>query len=650
MLMELFSAVPAGSGASAARSKSLRAQLTLLVSAIVIVPAVLSGLLLGLGARHIARQEVFRFVDGTADFASRAVSIELAHYLTTLGRYRTRDMIREYLQELAGSPSPARQRWLRLRLKNQFARLAEPRRSMDRPTLALAPNGRLLAWAGLPDEQAPVVAARYTPAMLSRAGRPMITDPYLDPIRQVAAVDVMAAVQSAAPPHEVVAVLIWTQYLPEALGPLLAPSDRLPRTAEWVLVNREGYPILDLPSQPGTALRERMMGEAAARARMGQEGTFVGRDYRGQLVVASPRLIPGVKWGLVSKVDLREAYAGIYDLTLIWFGLTVLMIGGGYLLARATAQHILAPIDAISMAARRMAAGDDKARVSLQRDDELGELARDFNIMAEEVYITREELGRLVAERTAELQTAVKNLQRLNEELSTFTYTASHDLAAPLISLQGLSRILLRDHAEQLDEEGVRKLQRLQANVEMLESLVNDLLELSRVGRIETNPVDLDPLTAVADVLSSLHETIASSGVEIAVPEPETCPLVHMEPNRLRQILSNLLSNALKYGATAASPRVEIACQKENDDFVRVTVADNGPGIPPEQRERAFLPFQRLRSAPDVSGTGMGLVIVRKIVEHYGGTIWIDASPGGGAAFSFTVPAARQRDDETAPR
>lgn len=390
----------------------------------------------------------------------------------------------------------------------------------------------------------------------------------------------------------------------------------------------------------------KLTSEAAMRARSGQGGVIVAKDYQGRSVVASPRLIPRLNWCLIAKIDLSEAYAGMYRVTAWWVLLTMLMIAGGYVLARVTAARMVAPVYALSAAARRMAAGDGQARVSLQRDDELGDLAVDFNLMADEVFRTREDLERLVEERTAELQAAIKELQQVNQEMAAFTYSVSHDLAAPLVSLQGLTRILLRDYSDRLDVEGIRRLQRLQVNVQMLESLVNDLLELSRVGRIETNPVDLDPAAAVAEVVTSLQDTITSSGAEIIAPDLGVCPRVHVEPNRLRQILSNLLSNAIKYGVSGTSPRIEITCHGDDARFVRITVADNGPGIPPEQRERVFRPFQRLRGSPDTTGTGMGLAIARKIVEHYGGSIWVDDPPGGGAAFSFTLPRAEPGNGE----
>lgn len=180
------------------RRRSLRAQLTLLVAAVIIVPAVSSGLLLGLGARHTIREEIFRFIDAVSILGAQSIERELAHYQETLNRYRTRESLTRYIRELSEMPPAARRELLRRRMENQLAVLTHPSVRVYRPMLVLSPEGRLLGWSGLSAAEAQVRARRYNPEVLRRAGPAKLTPAYLEPSRRLVAVDVIAAVQDPA--------------------------------------------------------------------------------------------------------------------------------------------------------------------------------------------------------------------------------------------------------------------------------------------------------------------------------------------------------------------------------------------------------------------------------------------------------------------
>jgi PAS domain S-box-containing protein len=241
-----------------------------------------------------------------------------------------------------------------------------------------------------------------------------------------------------------------------------------------------------------------------------------------------------------------------------------------------------------------------------------------------------------------ELERANSTLKRLNEEMTSFAYSVSHDLSSPLVSLQGMAGLLLRDYSDKLDEQGVHRLRRLQANVERMEALVGDLLELSRIGRV-VGRVGVLPVGELArQAVDSIAEIIAQAGVEVSVAEG---PRVHVTGDSMRfhQVFVNLLANAVKYMGDQERPRVEVTWAPE-DEVVRICFADNGMGIAPEYHERIFQPFQRAPQSRDVAGTGMGLAIVRKIVEHHGGRAWVESEAGNGSRFYVTLPKADAAD------
>ncbi len=244
-------------------------------------------------------------------------------------------------------------------------------------------------------------------------------------------------------------------------------------------------------------------------------------------------------------------------------------------------------------------------------------------------------------------QHAAAQLRAKNAELEAFVYTVSHDLQAPVVSMRGFASLLQSRHAGQLDERGSLYVDRIAANAEFLNRLLNDLLELSRVGRLEEPDEDLPVADIVREVIDDLAEPTQAAGVTIR--QPEYWPQVRFSRVRLRQVWSNLLSNAIKFLGQQTAPRVEVGWRilpqdvdLEREDtpatiWAEFWVRDNGIGIHPEYQQRIFRPFQRLKVV-EVDGTGVGLSIVRRIVEGRGGTVRVESAPGQGATFYFTAP------------
>jgi signal transduction histidine kinase len=226
-------------------------------------------------------------------------------------------------------------------------------------------------------------------------------------------------------------------------------------------------------------------------------------------------------------------------------------------------------------------------------------------------------------------------LKAKNAELDSFVYSVSHDLKSPLVSIDGLASMLLGEYAESLDPDARNFLERIQANVQHLERLIADLLALSRIGR-EARPLeDVDLAEIVGAVVDELSVAIGTRGVEIV-----RGPLARVRAIRaqMEQVIRNLLSNAVKYLGDSPTPRVEIRTIAR-DGEIECLVQDNGIGIDPAYHHKVFEMFQRLNDV-EVPGTGLGLPIVKKIVEGAGGRIWIESVRGTGTVVHFTWPLA----------
>jgi len=241
----------------------------------------------------------------------------------------------------------------------------------------------------------------------------------------------------------------------------------------------------------------------------------------------------------------------------------------------------------------------------------------------------------------AQLQTA-RELQDRNNELQSLVYSVSHDLQAPIVSVSGFANLLQARHAGQLDERGLGYVGRIVANAEYLTQLLNDLLELSRVGRIE-EPVEQVEVGPLIDLILAQY-TSSAAYAAVRVVRSADWPVVTYSRTRLRQVFSNLVSNAFKFMGPQPAPRVELSWQEIDAGpgagrLIEFSVQDNGIGIHPDYHQRIFGTFERLKQV-DVAGTGIGLSIVKRIVESRGGTVRLESALGAGSTFHFTVPVA----------
>ena len=232
-----------------------------------------------------------------------------------------------------------------------------------------------------------------------------------------------------------------------------------------------------------------------------------------------------------------------------------------------------------------------------------------------------------------DLVQAEEEIRKKNKELESFVYTISHDLRAPVISIQGFSSILLSDFQDKLDDTGKRYLTRIRANVRQMEILIDDLLELSRIGRIAGAFEDVPSAEIIRDVLDVLGPQLKKRGIKVNVQSG--LPVIHCKKTRIYQVFENLIQNSIKYMGDAESPVIEVGCKK-TDGFHEFYVKDNGIGIDPQYHQKIFQIFQRLKEV-DAKGTGIGLAIVERIAEFHGGSVRVESEKGKGATFWFTV-------------
>jgi len=281
---------------------------------------------------------------------------------------------------------------------------------------------------------------------------------------------------------------------------------------------------------------------------------------------------------------------------------------------------VVRPVREVARGAERVAQGDLSARAPDQRHDELGDLGRAFNTMATSLERSHD----VVEARTAELE-------RSNRELDQFAAVTSHDLKEPLQTITVFAGLMNRDYRDQLDESGRTFLDSILASTDRMRTLIRDLLEFSRVGHGELQCEEVPAEELIERARDNLAGRIAERGATVTI---DPLPTVEVDPNQLCQVFQNLLSNALKFSDDEA-PQVHVSANLDGESW-RFAVRDNGIGIDPAHAERIFKPFARLGAAAE--GSGIGLAICQRIVEHHGGRIWVEAARGGGSTFYFTIP------------
>jgi PAS domain S-box-containing protein len=262
-----------------------------------------------------------------------------------------------------------------------------------------------------------------------------------------------------------------------------------------------------------------------------------------------------------------------------------------------------------------------------------------------------DELEKRIEQRTTELsesnallkkeissrKRAEEELRNINEELKNFAYIVSHDLKTPIANVQGFSSLLLENYQEGLGEKARMCLERIAANSRRMEVLVSDLLTLSRIGQVVSTFKDVSFDKIVEDVVSGLQPRLEDKGIKLTISDK--LPTISCDAERICQVFENLLVNAIKFVGYTNNPKIEIGYE-DREDVHEFCVKDNGIGIDPKYHEKIFETFYQSKETEDDEGTGLGLVIVERIVNKHGGRVWVESEPGKGSTFYFTIPAA----------
>jgi signal transduction histidine kinase len=312
--------------------------------------------------------------------------------------------------------------------------------------------------------------------------------------------------------------------------------------------------------------------------------------------------------------------------------LVVIALGVG---VRAAA---IRPIARLAADARQVASGDFDHAVDPSGPREVHTLAVDMNRMRRRIL---RELSTVRAANVT-LEARALELERSNAELEQFAYVASHDLQEPLRKVASFCQLLQRRYIGQLDARADQYIEFAVDGAKRMQALIDDLLAFSRVGRVERDAVLVSAASALSQARVNLTTEIRKSGAVIQTTE---LPVVKAEFSLLTSLFQNLVGNAIKFRGDKP-PVIEVAAVRQDGSWL-FSVADNGIGIAPEFADRIFVIFQRLHDRTAYAGTGIGLAMCRKIVEHYGGKIWLDTEYHPGAKFNFTLPVAPADDEET---
>lgn len=246
----------------------------------------------------------------------------------------------------------------------------------------------------------------------------------------------------------------------------------------------------------------------------------------------------------------------------------------------------------------------------------------------------RREAEEEVKKLNRELERRISDLEEVNNELESFSYSVSHDLRSPLLGIQGFSQLLVEDYSNVLDSRGTDFLQRVISSGKRMSQIIESLLALSRVSRVEMHHEDVDLSEMALAISDELSQRYPECHVDLSIGKRI---VVRGDARLLRIVMENLLSNAWKYTSKQPNPRIEFGMLKQKDGTRVYYVRDNGAGFNMDQAGRLFAAFERLHSPDEYPGTGVGLATVQRIINRHGGRIWAESEAGKGAVFYFTV-------------
>jgi len=297
--------------------------------------------------------------------------------------------------------------------------------------------------------------------------------------------------------------------------------------------------------------------------------------------------------------------------------------------------------EAFQIAAAKIGEGNLDHRIEDSSRDEIGSLGQAFNKMVEDLEKTLVQKHQLeISEK--KLEEALTNAERSNQELEKFAYVASHDLQEPLRMVASFTQLLADRYGGQLDERADKYINFAVDGATRMKGLINDLLSYSRLNTHGNPHQELNLQELVQGILFSITHQIEESNAQITIIKP--LPTIFGEKSQIIQLFQNLITNAVKF-RSQKKPVITVDWT-EDSRFFHFTIEDNGIGIEPQYFELIFIIFQRLNERDKFEGSGMGLAIVKKIVERHGGHIRVSSKPGEGSRFMFTLKKHKKKEDK----
>ena len=340
------------------------------------------------------------------------------------------------------------------------------------------------------------------------------------------------------------------------------------------------------------------------------------------------------EWTMLAILPYSEFIALPHQLRNIFLVVLVLVLILGILLSLYSAGAITKPLLELSHFSRQIAVGDLTRRVSINTGNEIGQLAKSFNIMAANLQHSKNEL-----EKEAKIRDSLINeLEFKNEELERYSYTVSHDLKSPLVTVKSFIGLLREDIKKGKSELIDKDLAQISNAADKMGSLLNDLLELSRIGRVAGKPQNIPLSKLFEEVITLIQGQIKQTNANIQI-QPDM-PSVVADRHQMFEVAQNLIDNALKFNREGCRPEISVTATMD-EEFLTCCVADKGIGIDPKFQDRIFGLFDRLDQSYE--GNGIGLALVKRIIEVHNGKFTVKSKGNGyGSEFYFTLPVHQE--------
>jgi signal transduction histidine kinase len=426
-----------------------------------------------------------------------------------------------------------------------------------------------------------------------------------------------------------------------SVGPVSLPPDSI-----ITIIDRDGAVMMRSPGAQAWIGKDSRGMEIVDYALARSEGDCLGKGLDGELRIYSFTSIPRIGWRVYVGIPAEFAFATAREnalrASLMGTALLALAIALVLFLGRLLTQPMLV----LARAATAAAEGRSEGPVPTTGPAEVAALATEFNRMLA-IRLQREaEIRKLnagleerVQERTAALAERTGQLETANRELEAFSYSVSHDLRAPLRSIDGFTKALQEDHAANLPADARDDLNRVRAAARRMSQLIDELLKLSRISRLEMRRTPVNLSVLAAEIAAELQASDPARKAEFIL-QPDL--VVNGSLELLRALLQNLLQNSWKFTRERVPARIELGTRQINGQttfFVR----DNGVGFDMSYADKLFGAFQRLHAVEEYEGTGIGLATVQRIVHRHGGKTWGEGKLNEGATFYFTLPDQERR-------